>query len=149
MSTPSDIIDYLSDTLIPSVLTGYVEIPDSIQLDNNPDIFFNNGFAVFVGEEDPRQGTLKSQVDIRSLFEISLVRSLASDLSDAVALRDEKKFLKDHGELLWKEIHNIDPCLGGLVHDSTYIGSGPISYLGGDDYRFYVLTLSFSVKYIE
>ena len=151
MSTISDVIDYLSDTLIPTALTGldYREVPDSIELGNNSDLWFDKGFAVFVGPDDAAQGTLKSQTDIGTLMEVTLVRSIVSDLSDAAALRAEKKLLKDHGELVWKQVHNTDPCLGDNVHDSTYIGSGPIEYLGGDDYRFYVLTLAFNVRYIE
>lgn len=151
MGVAADILDYLAETAVPTALTGlnYVEIPESIELEENSDLFYYDGFAVFMGEDDATQGTIKSQTDIITLFGVTLVKHVSARRTDASGLREVKKELKDEAELVWKYIHETDPCMNGLVLDSVYTTSSPVEFLGGDDFRFYILSLNFEVRYIE
>ena len=148
MSKISTVYDAMY-TLLSSNLTGYTQIPNPYNSEQNSMLFLNKGYGLVVGTGDNTQrfATCDKKSYARE-FTIVLVNQYIATEHDTDAKETaEKALLEDHATLITAIEQDAD--LGGNAATHLSISDGGIDFLEGDREKYIMLELIVNVEYFE
>lgn len=148
----TEIYNYLV-ALMPTVWTSANLIPNFNDIGSAPSTLLQNGYSIGVGGTgEPTPGDLSYQERFtRTIFIARTIVQSPHETDETSVINDNIAMLEDH--YLLRKALRVDNTLGTKASDIGYAGDGGIEALVIESVegagRYYVMTTSFSLTYME
>jgi len=131
-----------------ATLTTYIDLPDSYELEANPNFMMTKSFAVSFGDESNDNYHATPLINFDRNFSIALINKIAAITNSRSERKIVEKALIEDAYTLIKAFCN-DLTLGQVATVVNYNGASALEYItaASDTEKFISTTLSISVKY--
>jgi hypothetical protein len=136
-------------TRIEAVLPSHTRIPNPYKIDENTQVFLNQGWGLSVAEGSDVRQQISCYTDISRLFVITLTRKAYSLESSSTGKPTTEKLLLEDQFLLLKDFA-LDPDLGTtVVSVFRFVGDGGIEYVYTETDKYLKISSTFEGKIVE
>jgi len=135
-------------TLIEATISGYTQLADAYQADDNSSLDLLKGYSIGFGpSENVQDEWCMGEVHQRRQFQVTLTNGYWPDL-DADKREDmECDLMNDEFDVI--SAIQSDITLTGVSISSAFISDNGIEYLIGDQKQFIIIEMTVLVDYIE
>jgi len=147
MSKISSVYDALH-TLVSSELTGYTQLTNPYQREDNSTLFLEKGYGIAVSGGANTNRKLGGKKTYERTFQLVLTNLLAATEHDTTAKENaEKSLLEDHATLI--TAFERDSDLGGNAALNIALTDDGIEFLEGGRTKYISLEITVTVEYFE
>jgi hypothetical protein len=136
------------ETFVSGQLTAYRRIPNGYAIEDNSELILTKGWALTVGPGQNSNRFAGCKHSTARQFIITLTNQASAAEHNLTGRKSEELSILEDAYKLRKAIES-DPDLATTVAIATWADDSGIEYLEGDRYRFYRISLTFNVEYIE
>lgn len=145
------LISTLHDAIVTKIstnLTGYTQLPNPYDIEDNNKLYLKKGFGVAVGPGNRSDRIIGCKVSWQRFFNVTLINAVTTTDHNTTSRETiAKSLLEDHYTLLSQ--FEINAGLGGNAIDGIVIQDSGIEFIIIDGTPYYMSEIEIGVEYFE
>lgn len=147
MSNISDIYDDLH-SVVASVLTSHVRLPDAYNLAKNNEKFLKLGYAIATLPAENTEREICNKIWLSRSFQIKITRQVIARELDSTGKGDVEKLLLEDLKLIYNEFYKQDLIITGS-NNVDIAGDDGIEFIYSEKINFISIAMNIDVEYYE
>lgn len=143
----SEIFDAM-DSVLEAQLTNYAKIPNAYDIESNPNLFIQQGYAIGLGPASNTNREVSCKLSVRRTVNVLLAQQITANETDFDAFNLVVKTLFEDQYKIIKAIEN-DPTLNTNYSVTKFGGDGGSEFGNNGSTKYFMIEMQFDCEYFE